>query len=149
MLARADRLGGGDRPPRAWPPCAVRGHLPLDTATFLGARDALRADYAAAGVPMLPVVASRGRGGAEDRVLLLRDGGGRAGAGPVRGLAVRLLRGRARRVVPGRGAPTSAPAESRRRTFRAPMRLFHQSIAYLSLLFAAVAVTALLPWGRS
>jgi protoheme IX farnesyltransferase len=29
-----------------------------------------------------------------------------------------------------------------------PMRLFHQSIAYLALLFAAVAVTALLPWGR-
>jgi heme o synthase len=31
---------------------------------------------------------------------------------------------------------------------RAPMRLFHQSIAYLTLLFAAVAVTALIPWGR-
>jgi heme o synthase len=30
----------------------------------------------------------------------------------------------------------------------APMRLFHLSIAYLTLLFAAVAVTALLPWGR-
>jgi len=29
----------------------------------------------------------------------------------------------------------------------APMRLFHLSIAYLTLLFAAVAVTALLPWG--
>jgi heme o synthase len=30
----------------------------------------------------------------------------------------------------------------------APMRLFHRSIAYLTLLFTAVAVTALLPWGR-
>ena len=30
----------------------------------------------------------------------------------------------------------------------APMRLFHLSIAYLTLLFAAIAVTALLPWGR-
>ena len=30
----------------------------------------------------------------------------------------------------------------------APMRLFHLSIAYLTLLFALVAVTALLPWGR-
>lgn len=30
----------------------------------------------------------------------------------------------------------------------APMRLFHLSIAYLSLLFALIAVTALLPWGR-
>jgi protoheme IX farnesyltransferase len=29
-----------------------------------------------------------------------------------------------------------------------PMRLFHLSIAYLTLLFAAVAVIALLPWGR-
>ena len=30
----------------------------------------------------------------------------------------------------------------------APMRLFHLSIAYLTLLFAVVAVAALLPWGR-
>jgi heme o synthase len=30
----------------------------------------------------------------------------------------------------------------------APMRLFHLSIAYLTLLFAAVAVTALLPLGH-
>jgi heme o synthase len=37
--------------------------------------------------------------------------------------------------------PDSAPSP-------APMRLFHLSIAYLTLLFAAVAVTALLPWGR-
>jgi heme o synthase len=29
-----------------------------------------------------------------------------------------------------------------------PMRLFHLSIAYLTLLFVAVAITALLPWGR-
>jgi heme O synthase-like polyprenyltransferase len=28
------------------------------------------------------------------------------------------------------------------------MRLFHQSIAYLTLLFAAVAVSVLLPFGR-
>jgi hypothetical protein len=28
------------------------------------------------------------------------------------------------------------------------MRLFHQPIVYLTLLFAAVAATALLPWGR-
>jgi hypothetical protein len=38
-------------------------------------------------------------------------------------------------------APDRAPSP-------APMRLFHLSIAYLTLLFAAVAVTALLPWGR-
>ena len=29
-----------------------------------------------------------------------------------------------------------------------PMRLFHLSIAYLTLLFVAVAVSALLPFGR-
>jgi heme o synthase len=31
---------------------------------------------------------------------------------------------------------------------QAPMRLFHLSIYYLTLLFTVVAVTALLPWGR-
>jgi heme o synthase len=41
----------------------------------------------------------------------------------------------------GYGAPAPLPAP-------APMRLFHLSIAYLTLLFAAVAVTSLLPWGR-
>ena len=30
----------------------------------------------------------------------------------------------------------------------APMRLFHMSIAYLSVLFLLVAVTSVLPWGR-
>jgi heme O synthase-like polyprenyltransferase len=30
----------------------------------------------------------------------------------------------------------------------APMRLFHLSIAYLTLLFAVIAVVSLLPWGR-
>jgi heme O synthase-like polyprenyltransferase len=29
----------------------------------------------------------------------------------------------------------------------APMRLFHLSIAYLTLLFAVIAITSLLPWG--
>jgi protoheme IX farnesyltransferase len=40
-------------------------------------------------------------------------------------------------------APRSGSAIS-----AAPMRLFHLSIAYLTLLFAVIAVTALLPWGR-
>ena len=31
---------------------------------------------------------------------------------------------------------------------RASMRLFHRSIAYLTLLFAAIAVISLMPWGR-
>jgi protoheme IX farnesyltransferase len=45
----------------------------------------------------------------------------------------------------GTGAPGFAAAAS---AAPAPMRLFHLSIAYLTLLFAVVAVTALLPWGR-
>ena len=40
------------------------------------------------------------------------------------------------------------PGGSSPRIKAAPMRLFHLSIAYLTLLFAAVAVTALLPWGH-
>jgi heme O synthase-like polyprenyltransferase len=62
------------------------------------------------------------------------------------GLAVRLLRSTSGSLVPCRGAP------ARRRVAaggaQAPMRLFHLSIAYLTLLFAAIAVAALLPWGR-
>ncbi len=80
-----------------------------------------RDDYAAAGVPMLPVVAY---------------------AGWVYGCC-----------AAGLGAWFLAEAHRLRARVavgdaRAPMRLFHQSIAYLTLLFTAVAVTALLPWGR-
>jgi protoheme IX farnesyltransferase len=46
------------------------------------------------------------------------------------------------RVAQG-GSEGSSPRDN-----TAPMRLFHLSIAYLTLLFAAVAITALLPWGR-
>jgi heme o synthase len=46
---------------------------------------------------------------------------------------------------PGGQSPASQPAAG---PPAAPMRLFHLSIAYLTLLFAAVAATALLPWGR-
>jgi heme O synthase-like polyprenyltransferase len=38
----------------------------------------------------------------------------------------------------GLAAPSASPA---------PMRLFHLSIAYLTLLFAVIAITSLLPWG--
>ena len=43
---------------------------------------------------------------------------------------------------------SSAPVGGQAQAKGAPMRLFHLSIAYLTLLFAAVAVTALLPWGH-
>ena len=68
-----------------------------------------RDDYAAASVPMLPVVApARGRG-PQDPLLLLRHGGDHAGARPLRRLAVHDLRGRPGRLVPGRGAPPARP----------------------------------------
>jgi len=43
------------------------------------------------------------------------------------------------RVRAGGGSEGSRPA---------PMRLFRTSIAYLTLLFAAVAVAVMLPWGH-
>jgi hypothetical protein len=48
----------------------------------------------------------------------------------------------ASRVTEGACAGLAQPS-----TNPAPMRLFHLSIAYLTLLFAVIAVTALLPWG--
>ena len=56
------------------------------------------------------------------------------------GLDARVRAGQAAETVPAADAAGAPPP--------APMRLFHLSIAYLTLLFAAVAVTALLPWGR-
>ena len=103
-----------------------------------------RDDYAAANVPMLPVVAtpavvarkivlySYAMVGA---TLLLTPYAGwiygccAAGLGGWFLVEAHRLRGRI--------AAGSAPA---------PMRLFHLSIVYLTLLFAAVAITALLPW---
>jgi protoheme IX farnesyltransferase len=45
-------------------------------------------------------------------------------------------------------AATSAGSASRPGVNPAAMRLFHLSIAYLSLLFALTAVGSLVPWGR-
>ena len=100
-----------------------------------------REDYAAAGVPMLPVVATAGAGVAADRRLLLGDGRVDAAAAP--GHVVDLRRRsrcwaglvfvlRAHRLHRGGG----------RRRSRAPMRLFHLSNMYLCVLFAAIAVDA-------
>jgi protoheme IX farnesyltransferase len=51
--------------------------------------------------------------------------------------------GEARPVAEGTCAGITRPSGH-----PAPMRLFHLSIAYLTLLFAAIAVVSLLPWGR-
>jgi heme o synthase len=105
-----------------------------------------RDDYAAASVPMLPVVAPAAE---VTRKIVIYSyimvavtlalvpyagwlyGGCALGLGAWFLVEAHALHGR---VIAG-----DAPA---------PMRLFHRSIAYLTLLFAAVAVTALLPWGR-
>jgi protoheme IX farnesyltransferase len=101
-------------------------------------------DYASAGVPMLPVVATArtvarkilgySYGMVAATLALTPDAGWVYGACAL-GLGVWFL-AEAHRLL-GRVTGGSAAA---------PMRLFHLSIAYLTLLFAAVAVTAILPW---
>jgi protoheme IX farnesyltransferase len=108
-----------------------------------------RDDYAAAGVPMLPVVASPvvvtrkivwySYAMVAATLALVPYAGWLYGCGAA-GLGIWFLAGAHRlhaRTVDAAAADT-----------RAALRLFHQSIAYLSLLFAAVAVAVLLPWGR-
>jgi heme o synthase len=101
-------------------------------------------DYASAGVPMLPVVATAATVARKILVYSYLMVGATLALAPyagwIYGACATGLGGwflteahRLRsRVVAGEAA--------------APMRLFHLSIAYLTLLFAAVAVTALLPW---
>ncbi len=103
-------------------------------------------DYAAAGVPMLPVVAGPAVVARKivvyswimvvTTLALVPSAGliyGACAAGLGAWFLVEAHRLR-RRIAAGATA--------------APMRLFHLSILYLTLLFAAVAVTALLPFGR-
>jgi protoheme IX farnesyltransferase len=106
-----------------------------------------RKDYAAANVPMLPVVAtaavvvkkilwySYAMVGA---TLILVPYAGSIYGVVAAGLGVWFLL-EAHRLNARVSSDDASPA---------PMRLFHLSIAYLTLLFATVAVTALLPWGR-
>src|SRR6516225_4908771 len=112
-----------------------------------------RKDYAAANVPMLPVVASPA---AVTRKILWYSYAMVAAtlalvpyAGWIYGVLAAALG--AWFVVEAhqldarvRGQGRQGGTEGR----GAPMRLFHLSIVYLTLLFAAVAVTALLPWGH-
>jgi len=101
-------------------------------------------DYASAGVPMLPVVATPATVARKilfysyvmvGVTLALTPYAGWIYGACAGGLGAWFLVEAHRlrsRVVTGEAA--------------APMRLFHLSIAYLTLLFAVVAVTALLPW---
>jgi heme o synthase len=115
-----------------------------------------RKDYAAANVPMLPVVASPATVARKilwysyamvaATLVLIPYAGWIYGVFAV-ALGVWFL-AEAHRLDARIAAADSAPADSPDAPSPAPMRLFHLSIAYLTLLFAAVAVTALLPWGR-
>jgi protoheme IX farnesyltransferase len=120
-------------------------------------------DYAAANVPMLPVVASAAT---VARKILWYSYAMVAAtlalvpyAGWIYGLLAAALgawflveahrldaRVRAADQAGAVGAADQAGADGGAKA--APMRLFHLSIAYLTLLFAAVAVTALLPLGH-
>jgi heme o synthase len=105
-----------------------------------------RDDYAAANVPMLPVVASPAKVVRQivgysyvmvaATLALVPYAGWLYGCCAV-GLAVWFLA--EAHALQSRVGAGDAPA---------PMRLFHRSIAYLTLLFTAVAVTSVVPWGH-
>jgi protoheme IX farnesyltransferase len=110
-----------------------------------------RDDYAAAGVPMLPVVATpaevtrkivRYSYAMVAATLALAPYAGWIYSAAALGLGGWFLAEAHRlHAVTSRVGADSGPR-------LVPMRLFHLSITYLTLLFLAVAVTALLPWGR-
>jgi protoheme IX farnesyltransferase len=111
-----------------------------------------RKDYAAAGVPMLPVVAAPAQvtrkivwysyAMVAATLALVPYAGWIYGAGAL-GLGGWFLVEAHR--LHAQVVRSAGPAAGERPV---PMRLFHLSIAYLTLLFAAIAVTAILPWGR-
>jgi heme o synthase len=116
-----------------------------------------RSDYAAASVPMLPVVAAPAVVTGKIRwysramviaTLALAPYAGWLYCACALGLGAWFLaEAEALHAKVRASADTGASAGAG--TGRPlPMRLFHLSIAYLTLLFAAVAITALLPWGR-
>jgi heme o synthase len=129
----------------AWPAIALFAVIFLWTPPhFWALAMKFKDDYAAAGVPMLPVVVPASTVARKIVVysylmvaatLALAPYAGWIYAACATGLGgwflVEAHRLRSR-VAAGEAA--------------APMRLFHLSIAYLTLLFAAIAVTALLPW---
>ncbi len=105
-----------------------------------------RADYAAAGVPMLPVVAPPAAVARKILIYSYLMIAATLGLAPYAGwlytgFAVVLggwFLADAHRLL-GRIRGGDAPN---------PMRLFHASITYLTLLFSVIAVTALIPTGR-
>jgi protoheme IX farnesyltransferase len=131
----------------AWPAVVLFGVIFFWTPPhFWALAMKFKDDYAAASVPMLPVVATPAVVARKiviyswlmvaTTLALTPYAGWIYGAGAV-GLGAWFLV-EAHRL---RGRIASGVAA-------APMRLFHLSIGYLTFLFAAVAVTSLLPFGR-
>jgi protoheme IX farnesyltransferase len=117
-----------------------------------------RKDYAAAGIPMLPVVAPAvevtrkivwySYAMVAATLALVPYAGWIYGAGAL-GLGGWFLAEAHRlHALVARAGPAGANPGANGSARPAPIRLFHLSIGYLTLLFAVVAVTALLPWGR-
>jgi protoheme IX farnesyltransferase len=104
-------------------------------------------DYAAAGVPMLPVVAAPAAVTRKivgySYLMVAATLGLAPYAGYLYTAAAAILGAWFLLAAHALHAQVKANAE---KPF--PMRLFHLSIAYLTLLFTAVAVASLLPWGR-
>jgi protoheme IX farnesyltransferase len=101
-------------------------------------------DYAAAGVPMLPVVAPAAIVARKIVIYSYAMVAATLALAPYAGWIYGACAG----VL---GAWFLAAAHRLRRSVTdgesaAPMRLFHLSIVYLTLLFAAIAIAALLPW---
>jgi protoheme IX farnesyltransferase len=101
-------------------------------------------DYAAAGVPMLPVVAPAATVARKIVIYSYAMVAATLALAPYAGWIYGVCAG-------ALGAWFLAAAHRLRRSVTAgepaaPMRLFHLSIVYLTLLFAAIAVAALLPW---
>jgi protoheme IX farnesyltransferase len=131
----------------AWPAAVLFAVIFLWTPPhFWALAMRFKDDYAAASVPMLPVVATAATVArkiliysyamvAASLVLAPYSGWLYAGCAAALGAWFLAEAHRLRARVAGGGA-------------QAPMRLFHLSICYLTLLFAVIAVTALLPAGR-
>jgi heme o synthase len=98
-------------------------------------------DYAAAGVPMLPAVAPAPVVARKILAYSWLMVAATLALAPYAGWAYTACAA----VL---GGWFLAGARQVRRGGAAPMRLFHRSIAYLTLLFALVAITSLLPFGR-
>ncbi len=124
-----------------------------------------RKDYAAANVPMLPVVASPATVARKilwySYAMVAATLALAPWAGWIYGVLAAALgawflaeahrldaRVRAAEAAGNNGGDNGGDNGGGNAAKGAPMRLFHLSIAYLTLLFAAVAVTALLPWGH-